>query len=239
MIKGCFDYQAVKDATNAIQGKDSKVKSARQAMAEQVLANFDQKQKWVDNTLGMSYQQKEEHEREQAVQAKVNKQLCYNFDEENSINPVEGRADNGTAFTITQHVSLGGSKFKVIHKDSGSESDEEGLLKNLYNNDVTEGINMEMGRVHKTAGQCQAMQGSSDDDEGERKSSRSVTGQDLNGGSSTQGKSGDDTGTELNNAARGALASSLKRASLATDEAMQSTGDALAYTAEEGPGEGW
>jgi hypothetical protein len=75
MIKGCFDYQAVKDAANAIQGKDGKVKSARQAMAEQVLANFDQKQKWVDNTLGTTYQQKEEHEQEQAVQAKVNKQL--------------------------------------------------------------------------------------------------------------------------------------------------------------------
>jgi hypothetical protein len=42
------------------------------------------------------------------IQAKVNKQLCYNFDEENSINPVKGRANNGMAFTITQHVSLGG-----------------------------------------------------------------------------------------------------------------------------------
>ncbi len=45
MIKGCFDYQAVKDAVNAILGKDRKVKSARQAMAEQVHADFDQKQK--------------------------------------------------------------------------------------------------------------------------------------------------------------------------------------------------
>jgi hypothetical protein len=142
MIKGYFNYQAVKDAANAIQGKDRKVKSAKQAMAEQVLVDFDQKQKWVDNTLGMTYQQEEEQEQEQAVQAKVNKQLCYYFDEENSINPVEGRADNGMAFTITQHVSLGRSKFELIHKDSGSESDEEGLLKNLYNDDVTEGINM-------------------------------------------------------------------------------------------------
>jgi hypothetical protein len=124
IIKGCFDYQAVKDAANAIQGKDGKVKSARQAMVEQVLVDFDQKQKWVDNTLGMTYQQKEEHKQGQVVQAKVNKQLWYNFDEENSINPVEGRADDGTAFTITQHVSLGGSKFKVIHENSGSESDE-------------------------------------------------------------------------------------------------------------------
>ncbi len=45
MIKGCFDYQAVKDAVNAIQGKSRKVKSARQAIAEQVLADFNQKQK--------------------------------------------------------------------------------------------------------------------------------------------------------------------------------------------------
>ncbi len=152
MIKVCFDYQAVKDAANAIQGKDGKVKSARQALAEQVLAHFDQKQKWVDNTLGMTYQQKEEHKQEQVVKAKVNKQLCYNFDEENPINPVEGRADDRMAFTITQHVSLGRSKFEVIHEDSGSGSDEEGLLKNLYDDDITKGINMEMGRVHKTAG---------------------------------------------------------------------------------------
>jgi hypothetical protein len=122
-------------------------------MAEQVLADFDQKQKWVDNALGMTHQQKEEHKQEKVVQAKVNKQLCYNFDEENSINPVEGRADNRTAFTTTQHVSLGGSKFEVIHKDSVSESDEEGLLNNLYDNDENKGINIEMGRVHKTAGQ--------------------------------------------------------------------------------------
>ena len=122
-------------------------------MAEQVLADFDQKQKCVDNALGMTHQQKEEHKQEKAVQAKVNKQLHYNFDEENSINPVEGRADDGTAYTITQHVSLGGSKFEVIHKDSVSESDEEGLLNNLYDNDENKGINIEMGRVHKTAGQ--------------------------------------------------------------------------------------
>ncbi len=53
----------------------------------------------------------------------MNKQLCYNFDEENSINLVEGRADDRTDFTIMQHVSLGGSKFEVIHEDSGSKSD--------------------------------------------------------------------------------------------------------------------
>jgi hypothetical protein len=98
---------------------------------------------------------------------------------------------------------------------------------------------MEMGRVHKTAGQRQAMQGSLEDDEDERESSRSRTSQDSNGGSSTQGKLGDNIGMEPNNAARGALASSLKRASLAADEAMQGTRDALADTAAEGPGEGW
>jgi hypothetical protein len=131
MIKGCFDYQAVKDAANAIQGKDGKVKSARQAMAEQILADFNQKQKWVENTLGMTHQQKEEYKQEQVVQAKENKQLRYNFDEENTINSVEGRADDRMAFTAMQHVSLGASEYEVIHKDFRSESDEEGLLKNL------------------------------------------------------------------------------------------------------------
>jgi hypothetical protein len=83
------------------------------------------------------------------------------------------------------------------------------------------------------------MQGSSEDDEGKRESFRSGTGQDSNGGSSTQGTLGDNTGAEPNNAARGALASSLERASLVANEAMQGTGEALADTAEEGPGEGW
>jgi hypothetical protein len=64
------------------------------------------------------------------------------------------------------------------------------------------------------------MQGSLEDDKDKRESSRSGTGQDSNRGSSTQGKLGDDTGMEPNNAARGALASSLERASLAADEAM-------------------
>ncbi len=238
MMKGCFDYQAVKDAANAVQGKDGKVKSARQAMAEQVLADFDQKQKWVDNMLGMTHQQKEEYEQEQAVQAKVNKQLYYNFDDKNSIHPVEGRADNGMAFTATQHVSLGRSEYEVIHEDSVSKLDEEGLLKNLYDDDKNDGINMEMGRMHKTAGQREAFQESSEDDGDDRGSSRSRTGQDLNGGSSTQGKLGNDTSTEPNDAARGALALSLERASLAANEAMQGTGVAPADTAEEGPREG-
>ncbi len=83
------------------------------------------------------------------------------------------------------------------------------------------------------------MQGILEDDKDKRESSRSRTGQDLNKGSSTQGKLGDNTSTEPNNAARGALASSLERASLAADEAMQGTGDALADTAEEDPGEEW
>ncbi len=118
----------------------------------------------------------------------------------------------------------------MIHKDSGSKSDEEGLLKNLYDDDVNKVINMEMSRVHKTAGQRQAMQGSSEDDKDKRESSRIGTSQDSNGGSSTQGKLGDNTGMEPSNAARGALASSLKRASLAAIEAMQGTGDALEDT---------
>jgi hypothetical protein len=205
MIKRCFDYQAVKDAAQAIM-KDGKVKSARQAMAEQVLADFDWNHKWVDNTLGMTHQQKEEHKQEQAYQAKVNKQLHYNFDEENSINPVEGRADNSTAFTMTQHVSLGASKYEVIHKDSGSKSDEEGLLKNLYDNDDNKGIDMVMDKVHKTAGQCESFQRGLEEDEDNRESSRSRAGQESSGGSlSSQGKLGDNTGTEPNDAARGHL----------------------------------
>jgi hypothetical protein len=83
------------------------------------------------------------------------------------------------------------------------------------------------------------MQGSLEDEKDKRESSRSGTGQDLNRGSSTQGKFGDNTGMEPNDAAWGALALSLKRASLVANEAMQGTGDALVDTAEEGPGEGW
>ncbi len=116
--------------------------------------------------------------------------------------------------------------------------DEEGLIKNLYDDDVNKGINMEMRRVHKKAGQWEAFQESSEDDGDDRGSSRSGTGQDSNGGSSTQGKLGNNTGTEPNNAAWGALALSLERASLAANEAMQGTGDAPTDTAEEDPVEG-
>ena len=57
LIKGSFDYQATKDAAQAVVGEDGQVKSLQQAETEQVLSNHDKTQQWVDPTLGMTKKQ--------------------------------------------------------------------------------------------------------------------------------------------------------------------------------------
>jgi hypothetical protein len=41
LIKGSFDFQATKDAAQAVAGEDGRVKSLQQAEAEQVLLNHN------------------------------------------------------------------------------------------------------------------------------------------------------------------------------------------------------
>jgi hypothetical protein len=112
LVQGSFDLQATREAAEAIQDNDGQIKARSQVAAEQVLQRHDQTQLWVDLTLGMTKHQKEEHEWQQAIQAMARAKanglnLSYNFKDAHSINPVEGRLDDGTAFTKTRNVSLG------------------------------------------------------------------------------------------------------------------------------------
>jgi hypothetical protein len=108
LIKKAFDFQAAKEAAEAVMGVDGCIRTKGQVAAEQVLQNHDNTQHWVNITLGMTQRQKEEHERQQAAQAKaagINRN--YNFDKEHSIDPTAGCPEDGTAFTQSRNISLG------------------------------------------------------------------------------------------------------------------------------------
>jgi hypothetical protein len=108
LIKKAFDFQAAKEAAEAVMGVDGRIRTKGQAAAEQVLQNHDNTQHWVDITLGMTQRQKEEHKCQQAAQAKTaGIDQNYNFDKEHSIDPTAGRPHNGTAFTQSRNISLG------------------------------------------------------------------------------------------------------------------------------------
>jgi hypothetical protein len=90
LIKGSFDYQATKDAAQAMVGENKQVKSLRQAEAEQVLFNHDKTHQWVDLTLGMTKKQQEEYECQCIAQAKQAEgtDQGYDCEEAHSMNPV-------------------------------------------------------------------------------------------------------------------------------------------------------
>jgi hypothetical protein len=62
LIWGSFDFQAAKEAMEAVMGADGCIQTKGQVAAEQVLQNHDNTQHWVDLTLGMTQRQKEEYE---------------------------------------------------------------------------------------------------------------------------------------------------------------------------------
>jgi hypothetical protein len=69
--QGSFDFQATKEAVEAVMGNNGCIRTKSQAAAEQVLQNHDNTQHWVDLTLGMTQRQKEEYEHQQVAQAKT------------------------------------------------------------------------------------------------------------------------------------------------------------------------
>jgi hypothetical protein len=113
LVRGSFDLQATREAAEAVQDSDGRIKTKSQAAAEQVFQIHNKlNSSWVDLTLGMTKLQREEHARQQAMmalaQAKTEGLNCnYNFEDTHSINPIEGRSDNGTALIRTNNVSLG------------------------------------------------------------------------------------------------------------------------------------
>jgi hypothetical protein len=133
LIWGSFDFQATKEAAEAVMGNDGHIRTKSQAAAEQVLQNHDNT--WVDLTLGMTQCQKEEYKCQQAAQAKTaGLDWKYNFDEEHSVDPVAGRADDGTAFTLTRNISLGDTAYDMVAVDD-DRSDLDDILNDPYDNE--------------------------------------------------------------------------------------------------------
>jgi hypothetical protein len=64
LIRGSFDLQATREAAEAIQDGDGRIKTRSQATAEQVLQRPDKTLWWVDLTLGMTKLHKEEYARQ-------------------------------------------------------------------------------------------------------------------------------------------------------------------------------
>ncbi len=76
VIKGSFNIQAIKNAAQAVVGKDGQVKSHQQAKAEQVLINHNKMHHWVNLELGMTKKQLDEYECKRAAQAKLEEGLA-------------------------------------------------------------------------------------------------------------------------------------------------------------------
>jgi hypothetical protein len=75
--------------------------------------------------------------------AKATAQLdpSYNFEDNHSINLVEGHPNYGTAATRTRNISLGETAYIVVLQSD--ESDLEDICNKLYNNNEdTSGINL-------------------------------------------------------------------------------------------------
>ena len=151
LIKGSFDIQAVKDAAQAVVGEDGRVKSLRQAEAEQILSNHDKTQSWVNLELGMTKKQLEEYERAQVAQAKTGSghKGEYNFEDTHSIDPAAGKPDDGTALTKAANQSLGNMAYDII-MDDDSESDD--LATNLYEDEGENGMDLDIDQVHQDNG---------------------------------------------------------------------------------------
>ncbi len=113
LVQGSFNLQATKEAAEAVQDSDGRIKTRSQAAAEQALQLHNKlHSSWVDITLGMTKLQREEHARQLAMKASAQNKTDgldrnYNFEETHSIDPIDGRTNNGTALTKTINTSLG------------------------------------------------------------------------------------------------------------------------------------
>ncbi len=135
--------------------EDGRVKSIQQAEAEQVLLNHDKTQHWVDLMLGMTKKQQDKYELECAAQAKQAESTDrgYNFNDKHSMNPVAGRPDNGTTFTITGNQILGETAYDVVMVGS-NDSDLEEFAADLYKDEDggANSLDLDIDQVHQDAG---------------------------------------------------------------------------------------
>ncbi len=179
LVRGSFNLQATREAAEAVQDSNGRIKTRSQAAAEKVLQMHDiLHSSWVDLTQGMTKLQKEEHARQQAIQALVQAKTeglnrNYNFEDTHSINPIEGRSDDGTALTRTNNVSLGETAYDVVQQSN--ESYLEDVLNDPYSNkDKTPKVNLEMNEVHRNMRRTVRKTMSSSSDDGGSKSKSSV-----------------------------------------------------------------
>jgi hypothetical protein len=87
----------------------------------------------------------------------------YNFEETHSINPINGRINDGTALTKTINISLGETAYDVVQQSN--ESDLEDVLNDpYYDKEDNPKLDLEMNEVHRNMGQmvCKTSSSSSD-----------------------------------------------------------------------------
>jgi hypothetical protein len=178
LVQGSFNLQAIREAAEAIQGGDGQIKTRSQTVAEQVLQRHNKTQLWVDLTLGMTKLQKEEYVWQQAIQATAQANAngldwSYNFEDIHSINTVEGRPNDSTAFTKTRNVSLGETAYDKVLQSN--KSDLEDIFNNPYSNDKdTNSVNLKIDKVHHQMGRAMPCPRSSLSEEGGSNSKSSV-----------------------------------------------------------------
>jgi hypothetical protein len=195
LIRGSFDFQATKEAAEAVMGNDGSIRTKSQVAAEQVLQNHENTQHWVDLTLGMMQCQKEEYERQQAAQAKTaGSDWKYNFDEKHLVNPVAGRADDGMAFTLTRNISLGDTDYDVVAVDD-NKLDLDDILNDPYDDeeDGDNRMDIQMDQVHQDMGcQCTHTASSLSGEEGgsasKESTRRTSSKESLTSGNSSRGR---------------------------------------------------
>jgi hypothetical protein len=230
LVRGSFDLQATREAADAVQDRDGRIKTKSQAEAEQVLQLHDKLHSgWVDITLGMTKAQREEHARQQANQASAQAKTNgldrnYNFDDTHSINPTDGRPDDGTAITRANNISLGETAYDVVQPSD--DSDLEDIICEPYSDEENNpDVDLDMNEVHRNTGRKMRKTGSSSSDEGETHDKTNSTMSDQEAGQE-QDATGDNNNTVPTSAGGGGempgqatLTKDLAKTSLKTTEA--------------------
>jgi hypothetical protein len=112
----------------------------------------------------MTKAQREEHARQQANQASAQAKTNgldrnYNFDDTHSINPTDGRPDDGTAITRANNISLGETAYDVVQPSD--DSDLEDIICEPYSDEENNpDVDLDMNEVHRNTGRKMRMTGS-------------------------------------------------------------------------------
>ncbi len=126
LIRSGFDFKVASEAARAVLGKNGRVMSQSQAVAERVLDDHDQKQQCVDITLEMTKKQMDDQDKELAAITKRDNELDqeYNFEGGHSVNPGDGHRDDSTVITLALRVS-GDTAYDI------EEGEDKSSLSNL------------------------------------------------------------------------------------------------------------